>query len=548
MVTRNSLLLLFVLSSTITCLSQNSHFSLPTYWQVSGNNVGLNIEASDINRDGYKDIIVGNWNETDVYYGGPKMLDKTIDLRYKGRCLCVCDYNGDGYPDLVTMHFTNFDSTRYDYDGELLFFYGNGSDKIAIDTTPTYSIPLPTKEPVNDGFAFGGFKVGVKTGDFNGDHKDDVVISSYLFPSGDYRGKLYVYMGSDKPPVKASYEIQGGKNNYEFGYYFEVGDINGDNFDDLLTSSKIWSTPKNGIGSIDSLYNLVIYLGNKNFDAQSDSIEYNSIVLPQQKWCGWFVKSFSLDDINGDGIEDLVVGRGDFNNSGSAIHYGSKSGIDTSTSLLLPIYPDSSNSNDNVFGGISFNIGDFNADGYDDFVFTPAGYKKFSLILGGPNLNIKNPYGIRGLLDAKDFFPNKAISVGDQNGDGINDFAVSVKNGYVLIMLGNNLVATTVNNNQKKNDISDVALLQNYPNPFNPTTKINWRIEKANNYVKLILYDITGRKIRTLVDEYENEGNYNYILDTDKIKLSSGNYLIRLDVINTDQKVFSKTLKISFIK
>ena len=51
------------------------------------------------------------------------------------------------------------------------------------------------------------------------------------------------------------------------------------------------------------------------------------------------------------------------------------------------------------------------------------------------------------------------------------------------------------------------ALLQNYPNPFNPTTTIRWQLAEGSE-AKLKVYDILGREVATLVNEYRPTGKY----------------------------------------
>jgi hypothetical protein len=50
-------------------------------------------------------------------------------------------------------------------------------------------------------------------------------------------------------------------------------------------------------------------------------------------------------------------------------------------------------------------------------------------------------------------------------------------------------------------------LHQNYPNPFNPSTKISFTIPKGS-FVTLKVYDITGREVKTLINEYKQSGSY----------------------------------------
>lgn len=70
------------------------------------------------------------------------------------------------------------------------------------------------------------------------------------------------------------------------------------------------------------------------------------------------------------------------------------------------------------------------------------------------------------------------------------------------------------------------SLGQNYPNPFNPSTKIKFTLPQAGN-VKLTVYDILGREIRTLVNEVRDAGVHEVSFNASS--LSSGVYFYRIE-------------------
>ncbi len=72
---------------------------------------------------------------------------------------------------------------------------------------------------------------------------------------------------------------------------------------------------------------------------------------------------------------------------------------------------------------------------------------------------------------------------------------------------------------------SSIELMQNYPNPFNPVTNISYSIPK-NSAVKLVVFDMLGREVATLVNETQQAGTYK--VDFDASKLSSGVYIYSL--------------------
>ena len=71
------------------------------------------------------------------------------------------------------------------------------------------------------------------------------------------------------------------------------------------------------------------------------------------------------------------------------------------------------------------------------------------------------------------------------------------------------------------------TLSQNFPNPFNPTTVINFGLPKSG-LVKLVVYDILGRTVVTLVNnEFKEAGSYK--VDFNAANLASGVYFYRID-------------------
>ncbi|MCC6866227.1 MAG: T9SS type A sorting domain-containing protein [Ignavibacteria bacterium] len=94
---------------------------------------------------------------------------------------------------------------------------------------------------------------------------------------------------------------------------------------------------------------------------------------------------------------------------------------------------------------------------------------------------------------------------------------------------------------------AEFSLSQNYPNPFNPTTKIRYSIPKNSNssfgnFVKLVIYDITGKEIAIIVNQFQKQGIYE--AEFNASNLASGVYFYKLTVDNK----FSDVKKMVVIK
>ena len=86
------------------------------------------------------------------------------------------------------------------------------------------------------------------------------------------------------------------------------------------------------------------------------------------------------------------------------------------------------------------------------------------------------------------------------------------------------------------NSIIDFQLSQNFPNPFNPSTTIRYTIPKYSK-VKIDIYNILGRKIERLVNEFKQAGDYE--VEFDGSDYASGIYTY---IIIYDNKKISKKM------
>ncbi|MFC1508902.1 kelch repeat-containing protein [Candidatus Omnitrophota bacterium] len=86
-------------------------------------------------------------------------------------------------------------------------------------------------------------------------------------------------------------------------------------------------------------------------------------------------------------------------------------------------------------------------------------------------------------------------------------------------------LTTVVATNEDK--ILSFKLNPNYPNPFNPSTTITYQLEQSG-MVNLVIYDLLGRKMTTLVDEAKAPGSYSVKWNADGY--ASGVYFYRLEL------------------
>lgn len=107
------------------------------------------------------------------------------------------------------------------------------------------------------------------------------------------------------------------------------------------------------------------------------------------------------------------------------------------------------------------------------------------------------------------------------------------------VVYGDTSMLTGINqlNSEVPNNFS---LSQNYPNPFNPTTNVKFQIPNSG-FVKLIVYDLIGKEIQSLVNQQLSPGTYE--VDFDGSNLPSGVYYYKLE-----SDSYTETKKMVLIK
>jgi len=301
-------------------------------------------------------------------------------------------------------------------------------------------------------------------GDINGDGIDDLIIGADgASPNGNDRaGTSYVLFGTQSEfPSSFDLDNLDGSNGFaiaginaadDLGNSVSgAGDINGDGFDDLIIGAD--GVGANGIINIGSSY--VLFGSNAGFDATFDLNDLDGsngfAIAGMNEFDLSGYSTSSAGDINGDGIDDLIIGAvlADVNDNidagASYILFGSSEEFPGTLSVS-----DLDGSNGFVINGINIydnsgisvsSAGDVNGDGIDDLIIgasgpdaggmtdTGASYVLFGSAEGFPQtrslseLDGSNGFVING-INEYDLSGRSVSSAGDINGDGIDDLIV----------------------------------------------------------------------------------------------------------------------------
>ncbi|MCB0489845.1 MAG: FG-GAP repeat protein [Cyclobacteriaceae bacterium] len=344
----------------------------------------------------------------------------------------IGDINGDGNEDILTSA-PNADLGGINNSGAAIVVFGNANgpsspfDVASIDGTNGFIIPGTTP------FQYAGNSIN-KAGDFNGDHREDFVVSD--------NDVSYVIFGADTYPHPFDLSSLDGTNGFKVQHSSRdisnslkpVGDVNGDGFDDLIT----------GAGSYPATTLLVF--GNASNDATLDlESPAPGSTISFQSYYG-VLAAGGIGDVNGDGLDDLAI-TGYYGET--HIIFGS-TGLPATVDLGNTIL-DGSNGfivqPQNSYNSVASRAGDLNADGIDDFLINSLsgnGGEGMIVVFGSSSgfpavLNDSDINGDNGFWFVNpDFnyysFGSVVAGNGDFNHDGFNDLTVGDGNTLWVII------------------------------------------------------------------------------------------------------------------
>ncbi len=323
-------------------------------------------------------------------------------------------------------------------------------------------------------------------GDINGDGIDDLIVGAHRAdPNGIYSGSSYVVFGRNTPFAAAfalssldgstGFRLDGAaERDHSGGSVSAAGDVNGDGIDDLIIGA--YRADHNGT-STGSSY--VVFGRATPFPAAfalsslDGSTGFRLDGVAARDYSGGSVSA--AGDINGDGIDDLIIGalRADPNGSISGSSYVvfgriasfpaafALSSLDGSTGFRL----DGAAGGD--YSGFSVSAaGDINGDGIDDLIVgafraDPNGtYSGSSYVVFGRTTSFAAALALSGLngstgfrLDgvaALDVSGRSVSAAGDINGDGIDDLIIGAhyadpnggNSGSSYVVFGRNTLFT----------------------------------------------------------------------------------------------------------
>jgi len=152
---------------------------------------------------------------------------------------------------------------------------------------------------------------------------------------------------------------------------------------------------------------------------------------------------------------------------------------------------------------------------------TPYGSNNSSAFVGG--------FAVGAMCHSQEMVDNFASRLLSRDGLPGEDryFNFSLRCLYMLVLTGNFWEPDPNSSFIESNPLpEELSLAQNYPNPFSAATTIEYSVSSAS-FVRLAIYDISGREVETLVEEQVSAGKHTASVELKD--LCSGVYIYRLE-------------------
>ena len=371
-----------------------SGFGIVSTYNASGN-ASIQMAAGDFNGDGIPDLAIANYgaNTVSVLYGngtgGFGLPATTYNVGSHPYAVAVGDFNGDGLPDIAVANFS--DSTV----SILLNNFGTFSSQV---TYLTGSGTAPS---------------GIAVGDFDGDGNADLAITNY-----NSAGTVSVLLGTGTGAFGRPTQLSAGANPIGI----TVADVNGDGAPDILVSNYFGN-------SISVLINSPRGIGTVTF-ANAATYSTNSAAGAS----GQNPVSIAAADFNGDGKPDLVTANYTSNSVSIFLNQGSG----RFSANPSAIYNLAAGANPYFVAAA-----DFNGDGFPEIAVANYNTSSVSVLpnSGTGTFGAATTYNTGAVGTSQD----SGLVVGDFNGDGVPDIAVSnYTDSSVSMLLGLNPSSTTL--------------------------------------------------------------------------------------------------------
>lgn len=379
----------------------------------------------------------------------------------------------------------------------------------------TYTNPVVLDAKVNidlpdtiTDFGYGDYETGNGNADFN---KLEVDVNKNGFPN-----EVSINGAGD-----VVIEGISSLSNHNYTSVDSLGDINNDGYDDIIA----------GTSEYNSSSGKVVIIEGDNGGTQNPYYVVNPTPIAGDLFGNDVA---GIGDFNGDGHNDFIIGAANNQNAGNA--YGSVF-IHTTSTSYTQIHGDGSsgNGNNQDYGRFVDGIGDFDGDGKSDIM---VGYKDgVQIILSSASITngmTQTSIDQANVFDVAGTFLT-ASSVGDFNGDGFDDFAVSMQDV--------NDVNTYVVYGHKEGNYDDLTLVD-LENPDN-ALKIDHHDGYDASYSITAIGDIDGDGYDDIqigyagnyhtVNGHQGGGGINYVTDG---SVGDGNAATnKIDVTDDNQSV-----------